>query len=146
MKRLLAGALLGASLIGGLAAPASAARPQVYEYEEECFTDAFDGDEYTSCFSGTSTMKVSVKSGNTFSVMSTDTFRSTFYLNGVLEGTSSSTSRSKYKVREGVETKYFSRSQGTSDFGDGECTYTGRFKVIKGVVKADSFTSDCDFI
>ena len=129
-----------------MAAPAVAAPPQVYEYEEECYTDTFEGDVYSYCFSGTTTFKVNEKSNGTYSLMSKDTFRSTSYMNGVLEGSSVSTSRSSYKVREGVTTKYSSRYRGTSDFGDGECTYTSRFKVIKGVVKADSFRSDCDFI
>ena len=145
MKRLLAGALLSAGVLGGVAAPASAAPPQVFEYAEECFTDTYGGDEFTYCFSGTSTAKFREKSGDTYSGMFRSTTQSSFYVNGVLEETSVSTNRSSFKVREGVETKYFSRFRGTSTFDGQECTYSGTFKIIKGVVKAESFTSDCDF-
>ena len=144
MKRLLAGALLSAGVLGGVAAPASAAPPQTFEYEDECYTEAYEGDEHTYCFGGSTTYKVNQKSGDTYSGMYKSTFRSTSYVNGVLEGTSSSTSQTKFKVREGMQTKYFARYQGTNDFGGQECTYSASFKIMKGVVTTDTYESDCD--
>lgn len=143
MKRLLAGALLTAGLIGGAAAPASAAPPQRSVYPEQCYVYE-DGSR--ECFGGTSTFKINEKSGDTYMGMYRDSYTLSYYdADGVLQYRSESKGQGKFKVREGQETMYSSRFSGTDVFDGQACTYTSTFRIIKGVVKVDRFSSSCSF-